>query len=138
MKFKFSNKTNKGSALVMAVVVVLILAFIGVGLIQLGRNARTQVARSIAVISAREAADAGFEHAVRFMIDSWDATTTDKSDWVADWNDPTGETEAVVFGPVSLSDTFGGATFSYTINKGTLAEGYQITSTGTASGKTRM
>ena len=137
MKFNFLNKMDKASALVMALVLVLVLAFIGLGLTQLGRNARTQAARSISVISAREAADAGIEHAVRFMIDSWDATTTNKTAWLASWNDPSSETAGVEFGPVSLSDTFGGATFKYTINKGTLAEGYQITSTGTAAGKTR-
>ncbi len=135
MKFKFLNKTNKGSALVMAVAVVLVLALIGTGLIQLGRNARSQVVRNLAVISAREAADAGIEHAVRFMTESWNEA--DPSDWLASWDDVTGETEAVAFGPVSLNDTFGGAIFSYTINKGTQTKGYQIISTGTAAGKTK-
>ena len=135
MKFKFLNKTNKGSALVMAVAVVLVLALIGTGLIQLGRNARMQVVRNVAVISAREAADAGIEHAVRFMTESWNES--DPSDWLASWEDATGETEAVTIGPVPLSDTFGDATFSYTINKGTQNKGYQITSTGTAAGKSK-
>jgi len=137
MKFEFLNKTDKGSALVMAVVVVLILALIGVGLVQLGRNARMQVVRNVSVISARAAADAGLEHAMRFMIDSWNGAT-DKSAWLAGWHDTAGTSEGAAFGPVSLNDTFGSATFNYVINKGTQANGYEITSTGIAAGKTRI
>ena len=121
----------------MAVVVVLILALIGVGLIQLGRNARMQVVRNVSVISARAAADAGIEHAMRFMINSWNGAT-DKAVWLAGWYDAAGTSEGAAFGPVSLNDTFGSATFSYVINKGTQANGYEVTSTGIAAGKTRI
>jgi len=137
MKFEFVNKTDKGSALVIAAVVVLILAFLGIALIQLGRNARMQVVRSVSAFSARAAADAGLAHAMRFMTNSWNGAT-DKPAWLAGWKDATGATEGAAFGPVSFSDTFGGATFSYAINKGTKANGYKITSTGTAAGKTRI
>ncbi len=137
MKSEFVNKTDKGSALVIAAIVVLILAFMGIGLIQLGRNARMQVVRSVSAFSARAAADAGIEHAMRFMTDSWNGSA-DKSVWLTGWKDVTGLTEGAAFGPVSFSDTFGGATFSYAINKGTKANGYKITSTGTAAGKTRI
>jgi hypothetical protein len=137
MKFGFVNKTDKGSALVIATIVVLILASIGVGLIQLGMNARMQVVRSVSAFSARAAADAGLAHAMRSMTDSWNGAT-DKAAWLAGWKDVTGVAEGAAFGPVSFSDTFGGATFSYAINKGTKANGYEITSTGTAAGKTRI
>ena len=87
MKRNNRKKSRSGAALALAVTMVIILFLIGIGLLQLGRNARMQAVKDVLQISARSAADAGIEHAVRYMIDSWN-NSTNKPDWIADWNDP--------------------------------------------------
>jgi type II secretory pathway pseudopilin PulG len=127
---------RQGMVLVIAVVIIMILVIIGTGLLQLGRNARLQAVKDVLQISARSAADAGIEHAVRYMINSWNAATN-KTDWLALWEDPNAATPNYSFGPASLPDTFGNAAFTYNIYKGTRATGYGIVSTGTAGRVTR-
>ncbi|MBN2589346.1 MAG: pilus assembly PilX N-terminal domain-containing protein [Sedimentisphaerales bacterium] len=140
---KFKNKKS-GSMLALAMVIILVLALIGIGLIRLGLNARVQSMKDVTQISARSAADAGIEHAVRYMIDSWNASAN-KSDWVdnlwydaAVWTNPAiPATEAGYTSPVIQlgSDTYGKTEFQYTIYKGIREKGYQIVSTGTATSR---
>lgn len=140
MRAKKNKIKNAGSGVILplAVIIVLVLSMIGVGLIQLGQNARIQVVNNIAVLSARQAADAGMEHAINYIISEWN-TATDKDAWLADWNDPDGLLVGhTLAAPITLSDTFGNAEFDYTINKGTRERGFQITSTGTAAGASRI
>ena len=129
------KNSRGGMVLVLAVIIVLILALIGIGLLQLGKNARLQGVKDVLKISARSAADAGIEKAVRVMIDSWN-TATNKTTWLSSWNDPNAATPNLS-GSVSLGGTFGNATATYGIYKGTQSKGYRITSTGTAGGVTR-
>lgn len=143
-KGKIKN-SKRGMVLVIAVIMVLILALLGIGLLHLGKNARLQAVKDVLQISSRSAADAGIEHAVRYMIDSWDANTN-KPAWLALWNDPTVWTNPAVPAtpvnyssvPVSLGGTFGNETFTYNIYKGTRPAGYQIISIGTAAAVTRI
>lgn len=144
-KRKEIRNSRRGMTLVLAVVIVLVLTLIGTGLLQLGRNARLQAVRDVLQISARSAADAGIEHAVRYMISGW-SDTADKLAWVASWDDPTVWTDPATpatglgypFGPVSLDGTYGDASFTYDIYKGEKTTGYQIISTGIAGGRARI
>ena len=80
-----------------------------------------------AVMAARDAADAGFEHARLYMIDSFDAAP-DKSAWLDSWYDPATAEVGYSFGP----EPQGEAEFQYEIYKGNELTGYEIVSTGTA------
>lgn len=147
MKRKNNRTKRSGAALVLAVIMVIILFLTGIGLIQLGRNARLQAVKDVLKISARSAADAGIEHAVRYMIDVWNGET-DKDAWVYStwydatvWTDPAVPATAIGYplpAPINLGGTFGDAEFQYNIYKGTRSDGYQIISTGTAAGATRI
>ena len=66
---------RRGSVLVLAVIIVLILATLGIGLIRLGQNARLQAVKATLKVSARSAADAGMEHAVERLSSVWDGLT---------------------------------------------------------------
>ena len=140
MKSENNKKNRSGVALILAVTIVIILFLIGIGLIQLGRNARLQAVRDVVVISARTAADAGIEHAVRYMIDSWN-TAANKPDWLSQWNDPAGNELKVTYPASSylpMGDTFGNSEFQYKIYKGIKSNGYRVVSTGRAAGRTRI
>jgi len=134
------KNSKRGMVLVIAVTIIVILAVIGIGLIQLGRNARLQGVKDVLQISSRSAADAGIEDAVRHMIkDEWDKTTN-KPAWIASWNDPTGTQVGLTYptsGYESMGNTFGNSKFQCNIYKGTKSTGYGIVSTGTAAGVTR-
>lgn len=134
------KKSRRGMTLVIAVVIVVVLAMLGIGLLQLARNARLQAVKDVLQMSARSAADAGIEHAVRYMIDGWN-TAPVKSAWLLGWDATIPGTDSGLPGgnpvSVSLDGTFGNASFSYNIYKGTKEDGYQIISTGTAAGVTR-
>jgi len=138
------KNSRRGLGLPLAVVIVVVLAILGIGLIQLGLHARLQAIRDVAVVSARTAADAGIEHAVRYMVNGWNSSNP-KSAFLTAWNDATVWTNPGVpatpvkylFGPVQLGGTFGDAEFQYKIYKGTFKTGYQIISTGTAAGQSR-
>ncbi len=145
---RMRNRREYGSMLALALVIVLVLALIGAGLIKLGLNARLQSIKDVKQISARTAADAGIEHAMRYMINQWN-TATSKSIWLAAWNDatvwpdtgipPVGAQSGYEL-PTAISlgsNTYGNAKFTYTIYKGKREKGYQIVSTGTAGGLTR-
>lgn len=142
------NGRKSGSMLAFALVIVLVLAIVGVGLLRLGLNARLQAIKDVLQISARSAADAGIEHAVRYMIDAWNSSTS-KGTWLAAWEDITDWIDpavpATAPGPgfdsptvIALgSDIYGNAQFEYTIYKSTRLKGYQIVSSGTARSTTR-
>lgn len=142
---RWRKSRESGSMLALALVIVLVLALIGAGIIKLGLNARLQSIKDVKQISARSAADAGIEHAMRYMINQWN-TAASKSTWLAAWNDATVWTDpavpatAVGFSSPEIqlgSDTYGNAKFTYTIYKGKREKGYQIVSAGTAGGLTR-
>ena len=143
-KIQVIKNSRRGLGLPLAVVIVVVLAVLGIGFIQLGLNARLQAVRDVAVVSARTAADAGIEHAVRYTIKAWN-TSDSKSTFLSAWNDATVWTNPAVpatavkysFGPIKMGGAFGDAEFQYSIYKGTLQTGYQIISTGTAAGQTR-
>ena len=87
------EKCKSGSMLALAIMIVVVLAIVGAALIRMGGDARIQSIRDVQQISARSAADAGIEHAVRYMIDSWNSSTN-KSDWVNNiWYDATDWTD---------------------------------------------
>jgi hypothetical protein len=141
---KWKNSRNCGSMLALAMVIVLVLAIVGAGMITLGLNARLQSIKDVKQISARSAADAGIEHAMRYMIDSW--ISSNKGSWLATWEDATNWTDPAV--PATAigysspeiqlgNDTYGNAKLQYQIYKSTRPKGYQIVSTGTAGGLTR-
>jgi len=67
MTKKQSRKNRRGFVLSLAVVMVVLLSVIGLGLQQLGSGTQIRAARSVAEISARTAADAGFTKAVYEM-----------------------------------------------------------------------
>ncbi len=142
---RMRNRRESGSMLALALVIVLVLALLGAGMIRLGLNARLQSIEDVKQISARSAADAGIEHAMRYMINQWNSTPS-KSTWLANWNDATDWTDPAVpatavgyTSPVIQigSDTYGNAKVQYKIYKSTRPKGYQIVSTGTAGGLTR-
>ncbi len=130
--------------LALALVIVLVLAIVGAGMIRLGLNARLQSIKDVQQISARSAADAGIEHAMRYMINSW--ISSNKGSWLAAWEDATNWTDpavpatAVGYSSPEIqlgSDTYGNAKFQYKIYKSTRLKGYQIVSTGKAGGLLR-
>jgi hypothetical protein len=64
-----TSKKYRGSILALAVVMVILLAIVGVGLLMLGQGTRIFAARNVADISARLAADAGITKAMHAMND---------------------------------------------------------------------
>lgn len=113
---KKQNKNQRGTVLVLAVSIVVILSFIGVALLRLGFYSRLQAIRTTQKISARAAADAGIEHAVISMISWWNALGAAKSkDAITTCpllNAPVGYT---FIDGESNPDTYGSAAFIYNI-----------------------
>jgi hypothetical protein len=116
MKKLQQSKKQRGSAIPLAVVALLILLAMGTGLLSLGLNSRIFSIRTTSGISARCAADAGLTMALFRMNEklptlSWDGSTLPQA---IDANLPNCD-----------------ATYSYTIT-GDLAGGYIIKSVGKA------
>ncbi len=114
---KLPQSKKRGSAIPLAVVVVLILLAMGVGLLQLGLSSRIFSTRTASDIKARCAADAGltkalFEMNEKLQVKSWDDSTLPQA----------------IDANMSNCD----AVFSYSVT-GDLASGYTITSVGTAN-----
>ncbi len=114
---KLPQSKKRGSAIPLAIVVVLILLAMGVGLLQLGLSSRIFSTRTASDIKARCAADAGltkalFEMNEKLQVKSWDDSTLPQA---IDANMPNCD-----------------AVFSYSVT-GDLASGYTITSVGTAN-----
>jgi len=132
---KKKKKNDSGIALPLAVMMVIILALIGVGLIQLGRNARMQAVRDVLHVSARGAADAGMERAVRSMVNWWVNSSERSYDEI---NGHLGD-GGISYGPIELTETYGDASFSYTISLPANNVGIgDITSTGTTGNATKV
>lgn len=120
LKIKIT-RNRRGSILPFAVVVVILLFIMGLALTRLGLNARMASARTTAEISARAAADAGFEQAIRLM----NLRLADKP-WDGSPILPVTDVE------LPNSD----ASFSYNVSdEGTY---YQITSTGKSGTAEKM
>ncbi len=114
---KLLQSKKHGSALPLAVVVVLILLAMGTGLLRLGLNSRIFSIRTASDIVARSAADAGltkalFEMNEKLQVTPWDDSTLPQA---IDTNLPNCD-----------------ALFSYSIT-GDPTSGYIITSVGTAN-----
>ncbi|MFH1883558.1 MAG: hypothetical protein ABIL62_12715 [Planctomycetota bacterium] len=111
---KLLQSKKRGSAIPLAVVVVLILLAMGAGLLRLGLNSRVFSTRTASDIAARSAADAGltkalFEMNEKLKVEPWsDSTLPQATDMV-----------------LANCD----ATFSYTIT-GDINSGFIIESTG--------
>jgi len=118
---KLLQSKKRGSAITLAVVVVLILLAMGAGLLSLGLNSRTVSTRTALDIAARCAADAGltaalFEMNEKLKVEPWDGSTLPQA---TDIDLPNCD-----------------ATYSYTVT-GDLTNGYTIRSVGRAEQATR-
>jgi hypothetical protein len=114
---KLLQSKKRGSAIPLAVVVVLILLAMGTGLLRLGLNSRIFSIRTASDIIARSAADAGltkalFEMNEKLQVETWDSSSLPQA---IDANLPNCD-----------------AVFSYSVT-GDPASGYIITSVGTAN-----
>jgi Tfp pilus assembly protein PilX len=116
MNKELKVKQRKGSILVLAVSMVVILSIIGLAMIQLGLNARLQAIRSQFAIEAKTAADAGLEKALNAMRTKLATEYT--------WNNSSLPSETDVALPGS------NATYTYTVS-GDPNSGWNITSTST-------
>jgi len=113
---KLLQSKKRGSAIPLAIVVVLILLAMGTGLLRMGLNSRIFSTRSASDIAARCAADAGltkalFEMNEKLQVRFWDGSTLPQA---IDANLPNFD-----------------AVFSYSVT-GDVASGYTISSVGTA------
>lgn len=115
------QKNNRGAALALMVILMLLLSISSLTAIQIGRDARLRSVKNNDDIAARYAADAGAERAVYIM---------NKTLAAGEWN-----TGAV---PAFSSEPLSGANAVYSVTTtGSPAAGYQITSIGHAGGATR-
>jgi choice-of-anchor A domain-containing protein len=113
---KLLQLKKRGSALVMAMCVVVILLAMGMGLLRLGLNSRIYSIRDASDITARCAADAGMAKALYEM---------NKKLQVQPWND----SELPLGTNINLSNC--DAAFSYSVTSGSSGY-YSIQSTGTS------
>ena len=111
---KLLRLKRRGSALPLAVVVVIILLAMGVGLLSLGFNGRIYSTRTASAIAARCAADAGLTRALFYMNKKLQAKP---------WDDST------LPQATDINLTNCEAAFSYKVT-GNLGSGYVITSIG--------
>jgi len=121
---KRQRKGNRrGSTLVLVTTIGVIVAILGMSMIQLGFHSRVMAVRNVESIKARAAADAGMVEAIFLMqkklIDEpiWDNSTLPAATDVAANPDDTG------------------CTFSYTVDPN--GSGWDVTSTGTCSNQSR-
>ena len=118
-----SRINQKGSILPLAVVMIVILALIGLGLLRLGLNARLQAIRSTSSLAARAAADAGLTQAVQMM----------KAKLISDGNSWNNSTLPAQTSPYSIAgNAYGDASYTFNIT-GNPAAGFTINSTGTSA-----
>jgi len=115
-KSKTLKSKKTGSAIVLAVLAIVILFVLGLGLMALGLQSRIFVIRTASQIRARCAADAGLARAVFEMSEKLK---------VKPWSDTSL--------PVATDQTLPGsdAVFSYTVT-GNTSTGYAVESTGTS------
>lgn len=111
---KLLRKKERGSAIPLAVVAVLILLAMGTGLLSMGLNSRTFSIRSTSDITARCAADAGLTMALFQMNQKLNAQP---------WS------ESTLPRSIDESLPYCDATFSYAVT-GDLVNGYRVTSIG--------
>lgn len=120
-----SGINQKGSILPLAVVMIVILAIIGLGLIRLGLNARLLAIHETGKLAARAAADAGLSHAMQLM------RAKDANELIWD-NSTLPPTTTAAFTNISYQD----ARYTCDVN-GDPNSGWQINSTGTAGNATK-
>ncbi len=134
MRHKTNKKKHSGSALVLAVTMVIILALMGIGLVRLGLNARMQGVKDVLQISARAAADSGMIDAERRLVNWW-KYVADKSSGIA-----VSAYLAANAAPKTdqLTDTYGNAGYSYTVTSPSGIGVADLTSTGIAGNVTRI
>lgn len=112
------KRNRKGLVLVLTASLIVFLAVLGVGLLQLGLGARVQAARNAAQIAAYAAADSGLTEAVYRMQHTLEAAKSEGEDWDNSW-----------IPYQSSATTLDNARFNFDIN-GNQATGFEITSTG--------
>ncbi|MHC4629264.1 MAG: hypothetical protein ACYTDV_19975, partial [Planctomycetota bacterium] len=105
---------RKGFALSFAVVMVLILSFVGFGILRLGTENRMRSVRTTSEISARAAADAGLTRAL------FELNKNLEVGWAA----------SNIVSPVSEVFPNVNTSYTYTISAITNNSEYEITSTG--------
>jgi len=111
---KQRRANRRGFALPFAVVMVLILSFVGFGVLRLGAETRMRAVRTTGEISARAAADAGLTKAVFEMNKNLD----------------TGWNFDEIASPVTKVFSSSNADYTYTITEITTNSEYEITSIG--------
>ena len=111
---KQRRANRRGFVLSFAAVMVLILSFVGFGILRLGMEARMRAIRTTAEMSARAAADAGLTKAVFEMNKNLDAG------W--NFND--------IVSPAATVFSSANANYNYTIEETDKDAEYTITSTG--------
>lgn len=79
MPYKITTVRNKGSVLIFAVVVALVLVLVGVGLLTLGSQSRIDSIKSIRGLNARCAADAGLSKAIQILNNALKSQTWNSS-----------------------------------------------------------
>jgi hypothetical protein len=122
---RYLRKTRRGSVLAIVIVIGLCLALLGWGMLQLGFGARLTEAKSVFQITAREAADAGIRHALYSMNKNFI--------FGQPWNDA-----MLPAHPFSGTVPNSSGSFSYNIVPLTANKVYEIISTGTSGGQTRV
>ncbi len=120
-----SRINQKGSILPLAVVMIVILAIIGLGLIRLGLNARLLAIHETSKLAARAAADAGLSQAMQLM------RAKDANELIWD-NSTLPPTTTAAFTNISYHN----AGYTCDVN-GDPNSGWQINSTGTAGNATK-
>jgi len=119
---KGRRNRNRGVILALMAVIGVIVAIVGLAMIQLGHHARMTAVRTVQVISARCAADAGMAEALYKMQQTLISVGT--------WTDAPPSVSNI-----SLAGSF--ARYGYTIT-GSPSGGYQIDATGTCGPMSRI
>ena len=119
-------KKYRGSILPLAIVMVILLAIIGVGMLMLGQGTRIFAARNVADVSARLAADAGITKALRGMNKKLFA---ERGSW--SWPD-----SSLASFSGSMDNAY--SSYSVSITGGSFLLGYNVASTGTSGNATRV
>lgn len=115
------KQKNKGSVLAIMVLLILLLSLTCMALIGVAREARVRTVKNVSDLSARFAADAGFERALYLMNQNLEAGT-----WTLD-DVPTYDAESLTASEADYTVTF----------EGDLDSGYQLTSVGACGLATR-
>lgn len=124
-----TSKKYRGSILPLAVIMVILLAIVGVGMLMLGQGTRIFAARNVADISARLAADAGITKAMHAMNDKLLGHLNNGTAW-SNSSLPSVTDEA-------MANAYSKFTFRVDPCGTTMGAGFVATSNGTSSNRQR-